>query len=371
MPEVHVPSVSIVITCFNYERYIALSVGSVLAQTVRPTEIIVVNDGSTDGSAEVLRRFGEKVKVIDQTNSGQIAATNRGYAASSGDIVMFLDADDMLEAGAIEAVLEVWTQQCAKVQFELEVINGTGEPLGRRFCNYVEPYGPQQIREEFASFGTYVWPVLTGNAYARWFLERVMPLTVKVAPDGVLNTVAPLYGDVHVVPRPLGRYRLHDANQNYHGTSSRSLGPRFAKQVSIRVGELQILAVHAEACGSKLPEGRLIDHDLPSVNYRLMLQKLGEPYEGSKSDSTARLWRAGMNVLLRRPLPKRLKLVHATWMTVLLLSPQWLASKLILLRFERAAIVQPVRRRIASILGRSFEADTVSASPETRRKGKP
>ncbi len=371
MLEVQFPRVSIVITCFNYERYIALSVGSALAQTVPPAEIIVVNDGSTDGSAEVLHRFGKQIKVIDQANAGQIAATNRGFAASTGDIVMFLDADDVLEPGAIDAVLRAWTRQCAKVQFELEVINGAGELLGRRFCNYVDPYGPQQIREEFARFGTYVWPVLTGNAYARWFLEQVMPLTVKVAPDGVLNTVAPLYGEVGVVPQALGRYRLHDANQNYHGTSSRSLGPRFAKQVNIRVGELQVLAQHAKACGANLPAGPLIDHDLPSINYRLMLRKLGERYEGSESDSTFRLWRAGMTVLSRRPLPMRLKLVHASWLTVLLISPRWLASKLTLLRFERAAIVQPIRRRIASLLGRSVDGNPVSASADTRRKGKP
>jgi hypothetical protein len=369
--EVPLPRVSVVITCYNYERYIALSVGSALAQTAPPAEIIVVNDGSTDGSADVLRSFGDRIQVVDQANAGQIAATNRGYAASTGDIVMFLDADDVLEPGAIEAVLRAWTPRCAKVQFELEVINGAGELLGRRFCNYVEPYGPDEIRDEFARFGTYVWPVLTGNAYARWFLQRVMPLTVTVAPDGVLNTVAPLYGEVQVVPQALGRYRLHDANQNYHGTSSRALGPRFAKQVKIRVGELRVLAQHAQTCGAQLPAGPLIDHDLPSINYRLMLKKLGEGYEGDTADRAASLWRAGIAVLSRRPLPWRLKLAHAGWMTALLLSPRWLASRLILLRFERAAIVQPIRRRIAALRGRSVDGEPVPASAETRREGKP
>lgn len=347
------PRFSVVITCFNYERYIALSVGSALAQTVVPDEIIVVNDGSTDRSAEVLRGFGDRITVIEQPNGGQIAATNRGYAASSGDIVLFLDADDVLEPEAVQSVLAAWTPGCVKVQFELEVINGAGELLGRRFCNYVEPYGADQVRQEFARFGTYVWPVLTGNAYARSFLERLMPLTIRIGPDGLLNTVAPLYGSVQVVPRSLARYRLHDANQSYHGTASNALGRRFAAQVALRASEAKALREHALACKFALPAGNLLDQDLPFINYRLMLHKLGERYEDSATDSPSGLWRAGIALLGRRPLPLRLKLAHALWLTVLLLSPAWLARRLIQLRFQRAALVQPIRRRVARLLGRT------------------
>lgn len=357
MPETARPRLSVVITCFNYERYIALSVGSALAQTVLPAEIIVVNDGSTDASADVLKGFGDRIRVVDQPNGGQIAATNRGYAASNGDIVLFLDADDLLEPGAVEAVLDAWTPDCVKVQFELDVINGAGELLGRRFCNYVEPYGAKQVREEFARFGTYVWPVLTGNAYARSFLDRLMPLNIRIGPDGLLNTVAPLYGDVEVVPRALGRYRLHDANQSYHGTASNALGRRFAAQVGLRASEARALSEHAKARNVVLPAGNLLDQDLPFINYRLMLHKLGEPYEGSAADSPFRLWRAGIALLMRRPLPMRLKLAHAVWLTVLLLSPGPLAHRLIQLRFQRAALLQPIRRRIASMLGRADPAD--------------
>ncbi|MEP6875582.1 MAG: glycosyltransferase family A protein, partial [Burkholderiales bacterium] len=239
------PRVSIVVTCFNYERYVAHAVHSALEQTPPPLEIIVVDDGSTDGSAAVLASFGERITVISQENRGQIAATNRGYAACHGDIVLFLDADDLLCPGALAAVVGAWTPGCTKVQFELEVINGAGELLGRRFCNYVRGYGAAEIRREFSRFGTYVWPVLTGNAYSRWFLERVMPLSVSMGPDGFLNTIAPLYGDIVVVPKSLGLYRLHDANQSYHGNASSVIGLRFAKQVSLRASELRLLAEHA------------------------------------------------------------------------------------------------------------------------------
>jgi hypothetical protein len=344
--------VSVVITCYNYERYVALAIASVLAQTAQPHEIIVVNDGSTDGSLAVLQGFGSKITLVDQPNRGQIAATNLGYANSTGDIVLFLDADDWLEPTAVESVLNAWTPGCAKVQFELEVINGAGELLGRRFCNYVQPYGPQQIRDEFSNYGTYVWPVLTGNAYARSFLEQVMPLTVAMGPDGYLNTVAPLYGDIEVVPQALGRYRLHDANMSYHGTGSNALGLRFAKQVALRSSELRLLGERAASRGVALPPGNLLDHDLPFVNYRLMLKSLDENYTGAEADSAWRLWRSGMSVLRKRPLPIRLKLSHAAWMSTLLLSPRWLASRLIMLRFQRAALLQPIRRKLAALSGR-------------------
>lgn len=345
------PQVSVVITCYNYERYVALAIRSALEQSVPPLEVIVVNDGSSDASAEVLAGFGDRITVIDQANSGQIAATNRGYAAARGDAVLFLDADDLLRPDAIETAMRAWTPGCAKVQFELDVINGAGELLGRRYCNYVEPYGAAQVREEFARFGTYVWPVLTGNLYARSFLRQVMPLTVKMAPDGLLNTVAPLYGDVQVVPQVLGFYRLHDANQSYHGTASSAVGLRFAKQVALRTGEMRLLAEHARLRGVSLPSGALLDHDLPCVNYRLMLKKLGHAYDGDAADTPYRLWRAGLSLLSRRPLPARLKLAHALWLTLLLCSPRWLAARLITLRFNRAAFVQPIRRKLAWLFG--------------------
>jgi glycosyltransferase involved in cell wall biosynthesis len=342
----------VVITCYNYERYVTLAIRSALEQTVLPTEVIVVNDGSTDGSAAALAAFGDRITVITQENRGQIAATNQGYAASSGDLVMFLDADDVLRPRAIEFVLKAWTPRCCKVQFELDVINGDGELLGRRYCNYVDPYGSLEIHREFERFGTYVSPVLTGNVYSRGFLRKLMPLTAKMAPDGVFNTVAPLYGEVHVVPQALAMYRLHDANQSYHASATGGIGDRFSKQVALRRSEARLLADHAAACGVSLPAGDLLDHDLPAINYRLMLRKLHHDYDGATHDTSGRLWRAGLTCLSRRPLPMRLKLAHAVWLTSLLCSPRWFAAWLIALRFNRAALVQPIRRKVARLFGR-------------------
>jgi len=346
------PRVSVVITCFNYERYVALAVRSALEQQPPPAEVIVVNDGSTDGSARALAEFGHRIRVVMQANQGQIAATNRGFAESTGELVMFLDADDLLCPGALAALAGAFEPGCAKVQGDLEIIDAAGQRLGRRFCNYVVPYGPAEVAAEFARFGTYVWPVSTGNLYARSYLAQVMPLTAERAPDGVLNTLAPLYGRVAVVPKVLGLYRLHDANQSYHGSASAAIGTRFARQVALRSSELAALRQAAIARGMPLPPGPLLDHDLPFVNYRLMLKKLGVPYEGDAADTPARLWRAGLACLRQRPLPAKLKLGHAAWLTALWASPRPLASRLIALRFNRASLLQPLRR----LLGRAAAA---------------
>lgn len=98
MPErAAVPLVSVLIPCYNAGRWVAQALDSVLAQTWPALEIIVVNDGSTDNSRDVLRAYEPRnVKVIDQDNRGQTAALNRALAAASGAFIQYLDADDLL-----------------------------------------------------------------------------------------------------------------------------------------------------------------------------------------------------------------------------------------------------------------------------------
>jgi len=91
------PLVSIIIPCHNAEPWVAAAVESALAQTWEDIEVIAVNDGSTDGSAGVLRRLaGPRVRVIDQPNSGASSARNSGLRAAGGEFIQFLDADDLL-----------------------------------------------------------------------------------------------------------------------------------------------------------------------------------------------------------------------------------------------------------------------------------
>lgn len=95
------PLVSTVIPVYNNEATIGAAVESVLAQDFRDQEIIVVNDGSTDATAQILRDYKDKIRIVEQPNRGVAAARNAGVKAGSGKFLAFLDADDVWLAGRL------------------------------------------------------------------------------------------------------------------------------------------------------------------------------------------------------------------------------------------------------------------------------
>jgi glycosyltransferase involved in cell wall biosynthesis len=88
-------SVSCIVPVFNGAPHLAEAISSIRAQTYAPLEIIVVDDGSTDATREVAQSFGDGARYVWQTNAGPAAARNTGIAASTGDLIAFLDADDL------------------------------------------------------------------------------------------------------------------------------------------------------------------------------------------------------------------------------------------------------------------------------------
>jgi glycosyltransferase involved in cell wall biosynthesis len=95
MNSVKLPTVSCIIPAFNCARYVGEAIDSALAQTYRPVEIIVVDDGSTDGTADVVDAYKKHVRYLRQTNAGPAAARNYGLRVASGDFMALLDADDI------------------------------------------------------------------------------------------------------------------------------------------------------------------------------------------------------------------------------------------------------------------------------------
>ena len=121
------PTVSVIIPVFNTADYLAQAIESVLNQTLQDLEIIAVDDGSTDGSPEVLKSFGDKIRIITQPNSGQGAARNRAFAQARGEFVYFMDSDDIILPQTLETCVEI----CRKDNLDFVFFDGAsfGEDL--------------------------------------------------------------------------------------------------------------------------------------------------------------------------------------------------------------------------------------------------
>jgi glycosyltransferase involved in cell wall biosynthesis len=113
------PTVSVVVTCYNYGHFLAGCLRSVLAQTVTDLEVLVVDDGSTDDSETVARSFlsDTRLRYIKQPNGGQANAKNRGVQESRGEFIAFLDADDMWEPRKLEQQLPLFRDSSVGVVF--------------------------------------------------------------------------------------------------------------------------------------------------------------------------------------------------------------------------------------------------------------
>jgi glycosyltransferase involved in cell wall biosynthesis len=135
------PLVSIIIPVYNKAAYIRETLDSALGQTYENIEVVLVNDGSTDGSLEILReysqRFPDKLILVDQVNGGVSKATNVGIQASKGAYIQFLDADDLLTPNKIENQIKLLENQakdvvasCEWVNFRNDISNYTQVPYG-------------------------------------------------------------------------------------------------------------------------------------------------------------------------------------------------------------------------------------------------
>lgn len=216
--------VSIVICNYNYGRFLAQAIDSGLAQTHPDTEVIVVDDGSTDDSRDVIARYQGRVTALFGSNVGQLAAYNRGFAASRGDCVIFLDADDTLEPQACQRAVGAFADtRVVKVHYRLRLIEAGGQALHELLPRRLEDgdVGWMLLREGMF----YDSSPGSGNAYRRSALTRLMPLPVDHADphaaDYFLVYGVSLLGHVRALSgEPLGSYRVHTA----HATSKLGFG---------------------------------------------------------------------------------------------------------------------------------------------------
>ena len=132
-------TVSVIIPCFNYGQWLPEAIESALSQTHEPHEVIVVNDGSTDNTGEVVRRF-PGVKYIYQENKGTPAARNLGIKLAKGEWILPLDADDTLEPTFIERCLKEKTDiiSCSMHMFGEKIADCRLNMLHPRYADFLK-----------------------------------------------------------------------------------------------------------------------------------------------------------------------------------------------------------------------------------------
>jgi len=205
--------VSIIIDNYNYGRFLRQAIESVLAQDDENIEVILVDDGSTDDSVAIAKRLASpRIRLIEKSNGGQPSAFNAGFAASTGEWIMFLDADDWYEPDAVRTVRQEFREGVAKVHFPLIQHD---EAAGRSGEVFPKPLFRGDAAGELVEKGYYVWPPTTGNVFRRDVLERLMPIPeseYRSCADLYLCLRIAAYGVIAAVDRPLGHYRIHGAN---------------------------------------------------------------------------------------------------------------------------------------------------------------
>jgi hypothetical protein len=323
---------SVVIPNYNYGRFLGAAVGSALALDWPAVEVIVVDDGSTDDSLEVLAAFGDRITVLQQENSGPRVACNRGFAASHGDCIIFLDSDDQVDASLAREVVRVWRPGVSKVQVEMRRVDSQGSPTGSVFPDLDAVPSPAQILHWMEQTGAYPTPPGSGNVYSRHFLERLFPLDDSCgdATDSACLAAAPFMGEVITVGKPLVSYRVHDNNRSKLNDTV-----RFTKQIE-RAMQRHRFALRVSGRSSdedhmvrSLRRGRHL------LQLRVAERRLASGPAPVPGDSPLRLLRdAASSLLSPGPEGLRRRLAIVAWSVATLAAPAPIARRLIQRRFN-------------------------------------
>jgi hypothetical protein len=246
---------SIVINNFNYGRFVGSAIDSALAQTYPWTEVIVVDDGSTDDSRAVIASYGNCIKALFKANGGQASALNAGFNASRGQVIIFLDADDTLLPTALEnAVRACGEPDVVKSHWRLWIVNDQGARTGRVTPQAPLPDGdlrPILVREGPLTTAT---PPTSGNAWTRSFLEKVLPIPAEytLCADEYLYALAPAFGIVRRIAEPQGAYRVHGQN----GYLGKTIEQKIAFGRRIQDMQCDLLATHLASSGHAVTPDR-------------------------------------------------------------------------------------------------------------------
>ena len=236
---------AIVIPCYNYASFVSRAIQSVISQRREDCELVVVDDGSTDGSWDVISRSGATAFRIE--NSGHRRACLFGLDKTTAPFVLFLDADDEIKPGAIGKIIDRLDPDVAKLQFPLTRIDTDGNVISAAFPGLDTFRDRRNLARQVLRSGVYKSPPTSGNVFRRDLCQLLREADYDGFVDGVILFAAPFFGDVVSMSEEIGCYRIHGRNDSGLGRSpdaatiQRDIGRYLARMEHLRaiVGRLE------------------------------------------------------------------------------------------------------------------------------------
>lgn len=235
------PLVSIIITNYNYARFLPEAVESALAQTYDRIEVVLVDDGSTDDSLEQAKPYADRIRLLAKANGGQASGFNAGFLACTGDIVCLLDADDVFNPNKIARVVQQFSARPeAGWVFDRLALFGelpTDAPIK------TDPEADRvnwgfwdkrvEIREAKLS---YVPTATSGLSFRRELMDRILPMPPTsdvVLSDNYLKICSMAFAPGVMLNEVLTQQRLHGTNAYTHQRANKS---SLISQISLFTG---------------------------------------------------------------------------------------------------------------------------------------
>ncbi len=211
--------ISVILDNYNYSTYISQAIESVLSQTYTKFELIIVDDGSSDGSAEIIQSYAKKdnrIKPIFKENGGQASAFNAGFAACSGDIICFLDSDDYFAPNKIQEVVKFHHSGYEYVFTDHQAVDQSGKHIKDTLKRY-KCDGHNLFLVYYMS--KYPGNVTSTISLKRSLADKIFPLPNesewKIQADDVIVFQAAMMSRAKFLDKKLTFYRIHDANGHY------------------------------------------------------------------------------------------------------------------------------------------------------------
>jgi hypothetical protein len=201
---------------YNYGRYLREAIDSALNQTVAPIEVVVVDDGSTDESREVIASYGNQIRALLVDHNGQAAGMNTAFAQCSGDVICLLDSDDLMVPRRVEGLIDAYSSHpdCQWVFHRLDWIDrATREPLATPISHdFTSGFHDERpfLRRGWFSMNA---PATSALSWRTGFLKELLPISARLRGfDNYLKFGSLAMAPGWVIDEVLGFQGIHDSN---------------------------------------------------------------------------------------------------------------------------------------------------------------